>query len=334
MKAPRILTLCCFLALLLTAPAMAVTRSGECGTNVRWTLDEAGTLTISGTGEMNGYPGWIEHSYEVTSVTMERGIASVCSSAFQECVFIESVTIPDTVESIGDCAFWGCESLSDVTVPDSVKAMGAGVFGECEALKRVELPDSVTEMGTQFFMNSTGLESFRIPSNIRFIRESAFYGCESLESVIIPASVTVIDDSAFTSCESLSDVYFAGTKAQWDAIKGGGPASLRDYGVKIHYDGSFDYEPIVISLNDSIVQEERVFVHLKATGGGGTRAILIVAFYDANGRYLSMESVTTRVYRNEGFAFDNHTDATNVKAFALSAKNLCPLCPAVTLSAQ
>lgn len=34
----------------LSASAAAVTESGTCGENVTWTLDDAGTLTISGTG--------------------------------------------------------------------------------------------------------------------------------------------------------------------------------------------------------------------------------------------------------------------------------------------
>ncbi len=35
---------------------LRTTGSGTCGDNVSWTLDDEGTLTISGTGDMEDYP--------------------------------------------------------------------------------------------------------------------------------------------------------------------------------------------------------------------------------------------------------------------------------------
>ena len=49
------------LSLLLTIwPAIPVSAetSGSCGDNLAWTLDDEGTLTISGTGEMENYNGF------------------------------------------------------------------------------------------------------------------------------------------------------------------------------------------------------------------------------------------------------------------------------------
>ena len=45
-----------------------------------------------------------------------------------------------------------------------------------------------------------------------------FYSCRSLTKVTIPNSVTAIDDDAFHSCDKLTDVYYGGTKEQWNAI--------------------------------------------------------------------------------------------------------------------
>ena len=50
------------------------------------------------------------------------------------------------------------------------------------------------------------------------IGESAFFGCESLSSIVIPNSVTSIGEFAFLGCSSLSDVYYIGSKEQWNAI--------------------------------------------------------------------------------------------------------------------
>ena len=39
--------------------------SGTCGDNLTWTLDDNGTLTISGTGEMKNYSGMHFHGATV-----------------------------------------------------------------------------------------------------------------------------------------------------------------------------------------------------------------------------------------------------------------------------
>jgi hypothetical protein len=58
----RFLTFVLVLTLILTvaAPAYAagVVDSGTCGENLTWTLDEEGTLTISGSGAMENYSSW------------------------------------------------------------------------------------------------------------------------------------------------------------------------------------------------------------------------------------------------------------------------------------
>ena len=46
-----------------------------------------------------------------------------------------------------------------------------------------------------------------------------FSYCESLISVTNDDSVTSIGWGAFSGCDSLTDVYYSGTKEQWDAVK-------------------------------------------------------------------------------------------------------------------
>lgn len=47
--------ICCIAGIIVNAQAAEIVDSGTCGENVTWTLDSAGTLTISGTGLMKDY---------------------------------------------------------------------------------------------------------------------------------------------------------------------------------------------------------------------------------------------------------------------------------------
>ena len=71
------------------------------------------------------------------------------------------------------------------------------------------------------FYDCTNLTNVTIPEGVTVIDESAFRYCSSLTSVALPTSVTKISSFAFCNCTALSGVYFAGTKAEWEAISKG-----------------------------------------------------------------------------------------------------------------
>ena len=185
-------------------PATGIVASGTCGaegdgSNLTWTLDSDGVLTISGTGAMKEYDPykapWYGSSSRVKSAVIAEGVTSIGGKAFLDCTSLTSVTIPDSVTSIGKQAFMYCTSLTGVTIPDSVTSIGGAAFNGCSSLASVTIPNSVTSIGG-----------------------AAFNGCSSLTSVTIPDSVTSINNGAFYDCTSLTDVYYAGSEAQWKAI--------------------------------------------------------------------------------------------------------------------
>lgn len=67
----------CLAALLApSARAATVVASGSCGENVTWVLDDAGTLTISGTGAMVDYDStnavsWRNLRSSITAVVLK-----------------------------------------------------------------------------------------------------------------------------------------------------------------------------------------------------------------------------------------------------------------------
>ena len=200
-----LLVLCLIFSLLPVSAFADTAKSGTCGDNLTWTLQD-GVLTISGTGNMKNYSmqkvndkyittaPWGEYYDTIKSVVIEAGVTSIGDYAFYKCSSLASVTIPDSVTSIGSSAFSFCSSLASVTIPDSVTTIGDWAFYNCSSLTSVTIPDSVTSIGS-----------------------SVFYNCSSLASVTIPDSVTSIGDYAFYKCSKLKDAAFGGTKEEWEA---------------------------------------------------------------------------------------------------------------------
>ena len=209
-----------------TAPTEAVpaelqaTYSGTCGENLTWTLDEDGTLTISGTGAMTDYnveynsnlgkrittAPWGYYFNSIETVTICSDVTYIGGCAFSNCTSLKSVTIPDSITSIGGGAFFGCSDLTSVTIPDSVTSIGGDAFYGCSGLTSVTIPDSVTRIGSHSFSRCSNLGSVTIPNSVKIIEGYAFYDCDSLTSVAIPNSVMTLGYLAFCSCDNLTCV--------------------------------------------------------------------------------------------------------------------------------
>ena len=184
--------------------------SGTCGENLTWTLDDAGTLTISGTGDMANYSWsnvpWHSNSSSIKTVTIGDGITCIGENAFFGCSDLTSITIPDSVTSIGNYAFENCSNLTSVTIPDSVTSIGDDAFSKCYSLTSVTIPDSVTSIGGRAFYNCSSLTSVTIGDGVTNIGEWAFGYCSSLVSITIPDSVTSIGYGVFSDCSSLTSI--------------------------------------------------------------------------------------------------------------------------------
>ena len=109
---------------------------------------------------------------------------------------LTSITIPENITSIGRCAFSGCDGLTSITIPDSVTSIGSAAFENCSGLTSIVIPDSVTSIDHWTFQYCTGLTSATIGNGVKSISRYAFWDCASLK-----------------------DIYFNGTKDQWNVIK-------------------------------------------------------------------------------------------------------------------
>ena len=207
--------------------------SGECGDNATWTLDDAGTLTISGTGGLMSFSDsrdpWKEYRSSIKKVVIHEGVTAINQYAFSNCENLTSVELPNSLKGIGPYSFSSCSNLVSIEIPDSVRTIRENAFLLCSSLTRVEIPDSVVSLNeaafaycfsltdviigssvvtieNRLFQSCTSLTHVEIPDSVTSIDTHAFYDCTSLASVTIPDSVTTIGEYAFKNCISLVNV--------------------------------------------------------------------------------------------------------------------------------
>lgn len=195
-----------------------------------------------------------ESCIELTSVTLGEGVATIEEGAFNSCYKLASVTIPDSLTTIGEFAFMWCKDLTSLSFENRLETIGGSAFYGCESLKTVAIPASVTEIGVSAFANCEELTklsvsaknpvyssdsngmlynkdktvlvqvpnglgkygTLTIPDGVTAIGDFAVFA-HSARTLYMPGSVTTIGYRAFNK-SSVSNVYYDGTKAQWNAI--------------------------------------------------------------------------------------------------------------------
>lgn len=155
--------------------------SGACGASLTWAFDSStGSLTISGTGEMQGYITegeipWSDFRSKIKSIEMEAGITGISNWAFSGCYQILSVVIPDGVTTIGEYAFSGCDQLATVTIPKSVISIGDKAFRYINNLKTINVawdrPISITP--DVFYLQPIANITLNIPAGTGDLYRSA-----------------------------------------------------------------------------------------------------------------------------------------------------------------
>ena len=189
-----------------------VVDSGICGSsgnesNVTWTLTKNGgkvtingtetdayTLTISGTGTMDGgsyndvqinrgLPWYENYRYKITEIVIERGVTNIGNVAFYDCKNVVSVSLPDTLDTIGSLAFYGCESLVITEIPSNVAKVMSSAFAGCKSIENITIKGNLDWTLYNTFRNCTSLKSVTIAGKSSTIYGSAFSGCTSLECI-------------------------------------------------------------------------------------------------------------------------------------------------------
>ncbi len=196
MKKTLAIVLAIFMIVSTVPVAFAATEvaNGTAGEGITWVLDSDGTLTISGTGEMDTSwysPPWQEYNDLIKNIVVEEGVTEVSDTAFAYAENLVTVSLPSTVTYIDTLAFWSNYSLESINVAEentTYKDIDGVLFTEDEKTL-VAYP-----------ANKSGTE-YTIPANVTTIEESAFSFNISLESLTIPDTVTTLGEYTFESSE-------------------------------------------------------------------------------------------------------------------------------------
>lgn len=154
----------------------------------------------------------------LTNITISDSVKGIGEYAFCNCENLTSITIPDGVTSIENFTFSYCTNLTSVKMPSSLSEIGGAAFSKCSSLKNITIPDGVSLINSSAFEYCTSLTEISIPNTVTCIASESFRNCENLKKVTIPSSVVVIDYYAFVNCPSIKDVYYKGTKKDWNKI--------------------------------------------------------------------------------------------------------------------
>ena len=238
----RFIVVMCMLFLLFSSAV--ADQSGIVSKKINWYLSDDGILTISGSGKMPSYesdPRPWENEY-VKEVVIEKGIKGISYCTFSRINSLKKVTIADTVTEMQAWNFTDCINLEEILLPKNITVIDGDMFSGCYRLNTITIPERVTEISWQAFHNCSSLSELVLPPSLKTIRYGAFDGCSSLKKIVIPDKVVEIesntfrncrrlskiilpkslkriDEGAFYGCESLTDVYFLGTKAEWNKIQ-------------------------------------------------------------------------------------------------------------------
>jgi hypothetical protein len=242
--------------------------------------------------------------------TIPGGVAEVKQRAFECCQNLTEIWIPDSVTFIGSMAFYGCTSMIAFTVDprNQVYASENGclctydlktlITGPCGRSGIFTIPSGVNVIGKNAFAFSN-LTDVTMGKDVVAIDDYAFSDCTRMTSITMPDSISEIGFAAFFGCDSIADVFFSGSKKDWDQI------NINDFGndsladATIHY---IDSDAIYLSYGDvTIHSSTNETFYLKVLGAGKDADITYtsgnesVASVDENGLVKAMSNGTTHI---------------------------------------
>ena len=135
-----ILALCMMLSVFALGVSATEERAeDQCGENMTWSYSD-GTLTITGSGEMDDFHGpapWDAYQNDITKVVLSGSITYIGAYAFDDYDMLTSVDFGPALYQVGIGAFQSCDGLTSISFPATFKVLGEDSFRSCKNLKEI-----------------------------------------------------------------------------------------------------------------------------------------------------------------------------------------------------
>lgn len=190
-------------------------------------------------------------------LTIPEGVEEIGDNVFSD-TSIEHLVIPSTVKTFGsttsffnircktitmkctpttipDDMFNFCSKVEKVNLSEGLTYLSSGMFSDCSSLKNIDLPENISEIRSRAFEYCMRLESIDL-KNTQTLGDKAFWCCDGIKSVTISKSLKSIGKNVFSGCNNLTDIYYSGTKAEWESIKKGTTWNLNSVSTEVFND--------------------------------------------------------------------------------------------------
>ena len=211
----------------LELPVLASTCSGNCGENIKWTLNTStGLLTITGKGSMEDYASssdtpWFLYAHEIERITVSEGITRIGNYAFGDSSALTAVSLANSVQALGAYAFANCNNLTDVRLGSGLTYIEDYAFYNCISLEQISLSSYVLSVGKAAFAHCVRLKAVTGSLSIKEIPDFMFEACYELTEIYFPIGLKAIGEGAIKDCDKLERLVFCGSKNDWEKITKG-----------------------------------------------------------------------------------------------------------------
>ena len=165
------------------------------------------------------HEGAFSQCKKLKEVVIGSGVETIGVFAFIDCNALENVTFGKNVQTLGKSAFSGCSSLKSADLSGTkLETIADEVFLGCSSVETVKLPDTVTKMTSYNVFNDCGkLKNLDLGNSIITLN-CMFRGCGSLNELTFGKSLTSIVGKTFEGSPNIYDIYYGGTKSDWDEL--------------------------------------------------------------------------------------------------------------------
>lgn len=215
--------LSCIAGLSFSAQGANVVASGTCGnsgSNMSWSLDSSGTITISGANQRmadfttRNRPGWYNYRNDIKRLILSQGVINVGAYAFVDCVNLSEIDF-GTIDTIGNNAFENCNSLKRVDIPQNCTWIWQAAFKNCKSLVSATLyacNSYSNSVPGEMFSGCSALITVKLGPSINRFEANCFNGCSSLISIITEGNgFSIANNNAFNGVNK-SRCYIASTQ--------------------------------------------------------------------------------------------------------------------------